>query len=160
MLQGEIGQKWDLVITFDWGGPIGPRLTRLNWTAFCKIFSEIPHLNIFGMLKYVPKYVLWGAYLIVLNMVEQGTINWRASCNPDFIQNYFLLKRMLLLLTLVHGFNPSLWSVHWPPFLPPCQSYAAIQVGLFQRKIQSTVAKADRSEPYSKVTNDAVAIGS
>ena len=39
-------------------------------------------------------------------------------------------------------------------------SYAAHQVELFQRKIQSTVAKADRSEPYSKVTNGAVAIGS
>ena len=28
-----------------------------HWTAFCKIFSEIPHLTIFGMLKYVAKYV-------------------------------------------------------------------------------------------------------
>ena len=25
---------------------------------------------------------------------EQGTFNWRASSEPDFIQNYFLLKRM------------------------------------------------------------------
>ena len=25
---------------------------------------------------------------------EQGTINWQASSDPDFIQNYFLSKRM------------------------------------------------------------------
>ena len=56
---------------------------------------------------------------------------------------------LLLLLTMVHGCNPSLWIVRWPPILPPCQLCAALRVGLFQQKIQSTVAKADRSEPYN-----------
>ena len=32
--------------------------------------------------------------VISLAYVGQGTINWRASSYPDFIQNYFLLKRM------------------------------------------------------------------
>ena len=43
---GEISQKWDLVITFDWGVLLtqGQRV----WTAFCKIFSGTPHLTIFG----------------------------------------------------------------------------------------------------------------
>ena len=35
---------------------------------------------------------------------------------------------------------------------------AAHRVELFQRKIQSTVAKADRSEPYRKVTKGAVGL--
>ena len=26
--------------------------------------------------------------------VQQGTFNWQASSYPDFIQNYFLLKRI------------------------------------------------------------------
>ena len=28
-------------------------------------------------------------------MSQQGTFNWRASSYPDFIQNYFLLKRII-----------------------------------------------------------------
>ena len=40
---------------------------------------------------------------------------FKITCDP------FRLLLLLLLLTLVHGFNPSLWIVHWPPFLPPCQ---------------------------------------
>ena len=31
---------------------------------------------------------------IIFFLIAQGTINWRASYNPDFIQNYFLIKGM------------------------------------------------------------------
>ena len=34
---GDIGQKWDLVITLDWGGPMDLRSTVLN----CKAFGEL-----------------------------------------------------------------------------------------------------------------------
>ena len=38
--------------------------------AFCKIFSGIPHSNIFSALKYVPQIPYLGAYLSVLNVVK------------------------------------------------------------------------------------------
>ena len=50
----EIGQKFDLVITFDWRVLL--KQGQCVWIAFCKIFSGILHLTIFGALKYPPKY--------------------------------------------------------------------------------------------------------
>ena len=50
---GAVAPKFDLVITFDWGVLLtqGQRVL----TAFCKIFSGIPHLTIFGTPKCVPQ---------------------------------------------------------------------------------------------------------
>ena len=55
---GEISQKWDLVATSDRGVLLTQGQSA--WTAFCKIFSETPHLTIFGAPKYVPKYAKYG----------------------------------------------------------------------------------------------------
>ena len=58
---GAVAPKFDLVITFDWGVVLtqGQRV----WTAFCKIFSGIPHLTIFGSPKYagqIPYLAVFG----------------------------------------------------------------------------------------------------
>ena len=45
---GEISQKWDLVITFDWGILLTQDNWQCVWTALCGTWL--------GTLKYVPKY--------------------------------------------------------------------------------------------------------
>ena len=70
---GEICQKFDLVITFDWRVLL--TLDQRVWTAFCKIFSGICHLIISGAPKCSPKYAKYaylGAYLGARNMVKWG----------------------------------------------------------------------------------------
>ena len=48
-----------------------------GWTAFCKIFSGIPHLTIFGALKY-PPVILYLAYLAVFGHVFERVkyVSW------------------------------------------------------------------------------------
>ena len=47
---GAVAPKFDLVITFDWG--VVSTQGQCVWTAFCKIFSGIPHSPISGAPKY------------------------------------------------------------------------------------------------------------
>ena len=53
---GAVAPKFDLVITFDWGVVLiqGQRV----WTAFCKIFSGIPHLTLSGQVGFPWKDVV------------------------------------------------------------------------------------------------------
>ena len=62
---GEIGQKLNSVVTFDWRVPLtsGQR----DWTAFCNIFLGTPQLNIFGAPN-IAKYAKY-EYLGAPNMV-------------------------------------------------------------------------------------------
>ena len=48
-----------------------------GWTAFCKTFSGIPHLTIFGALKY-PPVILYLAYLAVFGHVFERVkyVSW------------------------------------------------------------------------------------
>ena len=41
--------------------------------------------------------------MIIMSGGLQGTFNWRTSSYPDFIQNYFLLKRMFDLFGFLRG---------------------------------------------------------
>ena len=82
---GEVAPKFDLVITFDWGFYSHKSQGQRVWTAFCKIFSGIPHSPIFSAPKYAcqirhicqiqpntAKYGIWHAYLGEPNMVKWG----------------------------------------------------------------------------------------
>ena len=68
----EIGQKWDLVLTFDWRF----LLTQVQrvWTSFCKILSRIPHLAILGVLKYMPNYNKYGQICLKITRVWYPSI--------------------------------------------------------------------------------------
>ena len=63
---GEMGQKIDLVIIFDWRVLLTYKDQHV-WTAFCKIFSGTPHLTIYGASEYASKY----AYLAYLAEEEK-----------------------------------------------------------------------------------------
>ena len=80
---GDFAPKFYLVITFDWGVLLTQG--QCVWTAFCKIFSGIPHSPISGAPKYasqirqicqiqpiMAKYGIWRAYLGEPNMVKWG----------------------------------------------------------------------------------------
>ena len=64
-----------------------------HWTAFCKIFSEIPHLTIFGALKYAPKYAylaylaIFGIFGCIFGRAQYGQVGcpWKdlAKCSSD-----------------------------------------------------------------------------
>ena len=87
---GDVAPKFDLVITFDWGVVLtqGQRV----WTAFCKIFSGIPHSPIFSAPKYAcqirhicqiqpntARCGIWHTYLGEPNMVK-----WGIPCKKQF----------------------------------------------------------------------------
>ena len=64
---GEIGEKWDLVVTFDL------RSTRLN--CILQDFFRDTLLDHIFALKYVPKYAkygIWDAFLGAIDMVKWG----------------------------------------------------------------------------------------
>ena len=44
---------------------------------------------------------------------KEGTFNWRTSSYPDFIRNYFLLKRTCLtfLIIAINAINQAFWEV-------------------------------------------------
>ena len=80
---GAVAPKFDLVITFDWG--VVSTQGQCVWTAFCKIFSGIPHSPISDAPKYAcqvrqicqiqpntAKYGIWRAYLGEPYMVKWG----------------------------------------------------------------------------------------
>ena len=57
---GDVAQKFDLLMVFDWGVPLTSG--QCAWTAFCMFFSGIPHSTIFGWPKYA-RQILYLAYL-------------------------------------------------------------------------------------------------
>ena len=73
---GRLGQKWDLVVTSDWGVLLthGQRV----WTAFCKIFPGTPYLT----TLIEPKHVLQIPYLAMFGIF--GSIyecaKWVSEC--------------------------------------------------------------------------------
>ena len=81
---GDISQKWDLVLDFDWGWGVLLKQGQCVWTAFCEIFSGTPCLTIFSVPKYTPipcltyldvfgcSWLYLGTYLSLPNMVKWG----------------------------------------------------------------------------------------
>ena len=71
-------------------------LKKCTWffdVNFIFIPFSLPKSHIMNSCRLFDKR--WKSYLHKLfHLYHQGTIIWRASSNPDFIQNYFLLKRM------------------------------------------------------------------
>ena len=67
-------EKWDLIVTFDWGVLLTQG--QCVWTAFCKIFSGTPHLNIFCTPKYAPQ-ISYLAYLGADFFVDFSSISSR-----------------------------------------------------------------------------------
>ena len=100
--KGEIGQKSDLVMT--WMGVLLTRDQRV-WTAFCKIFSELPYLTIFGMLKYAPKYVFWGH---VFECAKYGRAGYHELAG--FLQSWLLSKLFPLKAYALLFDNRNTWS--------------------------------------------------
>ena len=112
---GEISQKWDLVITFDWG----VLMTRGQcvWTAFCKIFSGTPHLTILRAPKYAPKYVKYGQ--ICRHPTLQCFIaptRFNISNNLKFLDLTWKLQLCGSHLSAGPGshISPSLWAQTFP----------------------------------------------
>ena len=75
---GAVAPKFDLVITFDWGVLLtqGQRV----WTAFCKIFSGIPHLTIFSTLKYAAQILYLAVFARVIERVFRHAKKGQVGC--------------------------------------------------------------------------------
>ena len=59
-----------------------------------------------------------------ISSAAQGTINWRASSNPDFIQNYFLFNFdvRLFLIIAINAVNQATY-IHFLHFYGSCRSF-------------------------------------
>ena len=95
---GAVAPKFDLVITFDWGVLLtqGQRV----WTAFCKIFSGIPHLTIFGS----PKYARQMPYLAIIGCIWHIWRIWLAYLGAPDIGEWGIPEKIL----------QNAVQTHWP----------------------------------------------
>ena len=85
---GEMGQKIDLVIIFDWRVLLTYKDQHV-WTAFCKIFSGTPHLTIFGAPKYTKYVCRNGLWEIRLNSIFLKSFSsWLSQYVCRFINKY------------------------------------------------------------------------
>ena len=103
---GEIGQKLDLVITFDRRALLTEE-QRL-WAAFCKIFSGTRHLTRFGALKYVPKYdqiCIFGAYSYSQNL-QYKFLDWKWPPVPLALFRKFVRLGTTILPLVLHSSQP------------------------------------------------------